>query len=46
MSLPRTAPIAGLASERLYSTKELAQITGFSESAFEAWRLRGAGGPP
>ncbi len=46
MSLPRAVPIAGLAPERLYSTKELAQITGFTESAFEAWRLRGTGGPP
>ena len=43
---PQAAPVAGLVPERLYSTKELAQITGFSESAFEAWRLRGSGGPP
>lgn len=31
---------------RLYTTQQVAAVTGLSTKAFEAWRLKGFGGPP
>jgi succinyl-CoA synthetase alpha subunit len=35
----------GFEPGKLYTTGQVADVTGLSTKAFEAWRLKGAGGP-